>query len=551
MQNPSNSFDPKELSKDWFETKKFLEDIKPTGYLTLDNNFNEHIRAVLNYRIYQPYCESGTTVPIDPGTDGNGEDTEGNTKLPTAVSFTITDSSTENNYPTAVSFTISDDGDEDGGDNGGSTEPPVELSEFDLNPVTTLSTSYSLKRDIKYVTPLKVASSPANIASEFTDQAPTLKRLVGIIKERQDVNPAVPQNTETAKYTFVHSFVEIRDKDWDLIYSDGVLYEDEDDSSFVYFDKLQDFENSINDAINPPVGTVNTPGEKDIRMSSGNIIKIEDELGTRYAVSYEFSNYVNLLVSYPKPLYKSKVSVGFNYDQAYFAGLRGAIDWLQNAFAFYRAEDYKLPNFVRPYINIIESGTVQYSKGDIDTPDTDKLSDLEKRLKEAQFGLLEVNIGYIQKGAKNTLTKVKYSDSYSIDVDPTGSLGAASINRNNLYFQRFDSRIGVLDTEERLAQEVLFLSGFVKYSYYANNMYHTTIAGIQKNGDYTINGVTKNVKSLGYNGLPPRDKPFILPVVSSYTLAKEQPGTLSTGAYSIVSDNLAYRRLVSHCLPNR
>ena len=99
MQNPSNSFDPKELSKDWFETKKFLEDIKPTGYLTLDNNFNEHIRAVLNYRVYQPYYESDTTVPTDPGTGGN-------TKLPTAVSFTITDSSTENNYPTAVSFTI-------------------------------------------------------------------------------------------------------------------------------------------------------------------------------------------------------------------------------------------------------------------------------------------------------------------------------------------------------------------------------------------------------------------------------------------------------------
>lgn len=525
MENPSNSFDPKELSKDWFETKKFLEDIKTTGYLTLDNNFNEHIRAVLNYRVYEPHCECDTTVPTDPGTGGN-------TKL-----------------PTAVSFTISDDGDEDGGDNGGSTEPPVELSEFDLNPVTTLSTSYSLKRDIEYVTSLKVASSPENIASEFVYQAPTLKRLVDTVKRRQDVNPAVPQNTETTKYTFVHSFVEIRDKDLNLIYSDGVL--NEDASGFVNFDGLQDFENSINDAINPPVGTVNTPGERDIPIISGNIIKITDELGTRYAVSYLFPNYINLLVSYPKPLYKSKVSVGFNYDQAYFAGLKGAIDWLQNAFAFYRAEDYKLPNFVRPYINIIESGTVQYSKGDIDTPDTDKLNDLEKRLKEAQFGLLKVNIGYIQKGANNTLTKVKYSDSYSIDVDPTGSLGAASINRNNLYFQRFDNRIGVLDTEESLAQEVLFLSGFVKYSYYANNMYHTTITGIQKNGDYTINGVTKNVKRLGYNGLPPLDKPFILPVVSSYTLAKEQPGTLSTGAYSIVSDNLAYRRLVSHCLPNR
>lgn len=88
MENPSNSFDPRELSKDWFETKKFLEDIKPTGYLTLDNNFNEHIRAVLNYRVYQPYCESDTTVPTDPGT--------GETKLPTAVSFIAKSS------PTAV-----------------------------------------------------------------------------------------------------------------------------------------------------------------------------------------------------------------------------------------------------------------------------------------------------------------------------------------------------------------------------------------------------------------------------------------------------------------
>ena len=105
MQNPSNSFDPKELSKDWFETKKFLEDTKPTGYLTLDNNFNEHIRAVLNYRVYEPHCESDTTVPTDPGTGGN-------IKLPTAVSFTIPYS------PTAVSFSIpewNDGGGEDGG----------------------------------------------------------------------------------------------------------------------------------------------------------------------------------------------------------------------------------------------------------------------------------------------------------------------------------------------------------------------------------------------------------------------------------------------------
>lgn len=106
MENPSNSFDPKELSKDWFETKKFLEDIKPTGYLTLDNNFNEHIRAVLNYRVYEPHCECDTTVPTDPGTGGN-------TKLPTAVSF-ITEST-----PTGVSFIIPDDGDNDGGEDGG------------------------------------------------------------------------------------------------------------------------------------------------------------------------------------------------------------------------------------------------------------------------------------------------------------------------------------------------------------------------------------------------------------------------------------------------
>lgn len=122
MENPSNSFDPKELSKDWFETKKFLEDIKPTGYLTLDNNFNEHIRAVLNYRVYQPYCESDTTVPTDPGTGGN-------TKLPTAVSFIAKSSPTAVSFiaestptavsfiaesaPTAVSFTAADD--DDGG----------------------------------------------------------------------------------------------------------------------------------------------------------------------------------------------------------------------------------------------------------------------------------------------------------------------------------------------------------------------------------------------------------------------------------------------------
>lgn len=102
MENPSNSFDPKELSKDWFETKKFLEDIKPTGYLTLDNNFNEHIRAVLNYRVYESHCESDTTVPTDPGTGGN-------TKLPTAVSFIAKSSPTAVSFiaesnPTAVSF---------------------------------------------------------------------------------------------------------------------------------------------------------------------------------------------------------------------------------------------------------------------------------------------------------------------------------------------------------------------------------------------------------------------------------------------------------------
>lgn len=93
MENPSNSFDPKELSKDWFETRKFLEDIKPTGYLTLDNNFNEHIRAVLNYRVYEPRCGGGggEPDPADPGTDGN-------TKIPTAVSFIA------KSVPTAVSF---------------------------------------------------------------------------------------------------------------------------------------------------------------------------------------------------------------------------------------------------------------------------------------------------------------------------------------------------------------------------------------------------------------------------------------------------------------
>ena len=128
MQNPSNSFDPKELSKDWFETKKFLEDTKPTSYLTLDNNFNEHIRAVLNYRVYEPHCESGTTVPPDPGTGGG-------TKLPTAVSFTMKSTPTAVSFimkstPTAVSFIIPDGGDDDGddgsdgeggGDSGGRT----------------------------------------------------------------------------------------------------------------------------------------------------------------------------------------------------------------------------------------------------------------------------------------------------------------------------------------------------------------------------------------------------------------------------------------------
>ena len=127
MENPSNSFDPKELSKDWFETKKFLEDIKPTGYLTLDNNFNEHIRAVLNYRVYEPHCECDTTVPTDPETGGN-------TKLPTAVSFIAKSSPTAVSFiaesspsavsfiaestPTGVSFTISDDGDGSGGSGG-------------------------------------------------------------------------------------------------------------------------------------------------------------------------------------------------------------------------------------------------------------------------------------------------------------------------------------------------------------------------------------------------------------------------------------------------
>ena len=97
MENPSNSFDPKELSKDWFETRKFLEDIKPTGYLTLDNNFNEHIRAVLNYRVYEPRCGGGEPDPADPGTGGN-------TKIPTAVSFIA------KSIPTAVSFIVEDEG---------------------------------------------------------------------------------------------------------------------------------------------------------------------------------------------------------------------------------------------------------------------------------------------------------------------------------------------------------------------------------------------------------------------------------------------------------
>ena len=108
MENPSNSFDPRELSKDWFETKKFLEDIKPTGYLTLDNNFNEHIRAVLNYRVYEPHCECGETVPTDPGTGGN-------TKIPTAVSFIAKSLPTAVSFiaksvPTAVSFIAEDEG---------------------------------------------------------------------------------------------------------------------------------------------------------------------------------------------------------------------------------------------------------------------------------------------------------------------------------------------------------------------------------------------------------------------------------------------------------
>lgn len=104
MENPSNSFDPKELSKDWFETKKFLEDIKPTGYLTLDNNFNEHIRAVLNYRVYDHSCEPESTDPTDPIDPII-------TCKPTAVSFIMKCT------PTAVSFIISDDG--DGGEDGG------------------------------------------------------------------------------------------------------------------------------------------------------------------------------------------------------------------------------------------------------------------------------------------------------------------------------------------------------------------------------------------------------------------------------------------------
>ena len=518
MENPSNSFDQKELSKDWFETRKFLEDIKPTGYLTLDNNFNEHIRAVLNYRVYEPHCELDTTVPTDPGTGG--------TKL-----------------PTAVSFTISDDGDDDG---GGSTEPPVELSEFDLNPVTTLSTSFSLKRDIEYVTSLKVASSPGNIVSEFIEKAPTLKQLIDIVKAKHDVNPAVPKNTSTATYTFSHSFIEILDKDLKVVYADGTPGED---NALHYFDELQDFENSINDAINPISGASSTPSERDICLISGNVIIIEDELGTRYAVSYSFLDHVGVYAVFPRPLYKGRVSVGANYDQAYFAGLRGATEWLQSAVTVYHADDSKLSNFVRPYITIVEGGNVQYSKGDIDTPDTDKLSDLEKRLKQVQFGMLKVNVGYIQKGANNTLTKVEYQDTYSIDVDPTGSLGAASVNRHNLYFKRVDNKIGALDTELDLSQEVLFLSGFVKYSYYANNMYHTTITGIQKNGDYTLNGVTKNIRGLKYNNAYQLDAPLILPIVSSYTLSLSRPSTLANGAYSIVSDSLAYKRLVTHYLP--
>ena len=122
MENPSNSFDPRELSKDWFETKKFLEDIKPTGYLTLDNNFNEHIRAVLNYRVYDHSCEpesTDPTDPIDPIITCKPTAVSFIAKCtPTAVSFIARNTPTAVSFiaessPSAVSFTAADD--DDGG----------------------------------------------------------------------------------------------------------------------------------------------------------------------------------------------------------------------------------------------------------------------------------------------------------------------------------------------------------------------------------------------------------------------------------------------------
>jgi hypothetical protein len=261
---------------------------------------------------------SGNTGGTGTGGSGNGGSTPTPIVcVPTGFSYNYPEPTPEPIFciPTSLSYTHTGSGNGSGDNGGGNNQPPV-LSEFDLNPVTTVSTSFSLRRDVEFVTSLKVASSPGNIASEFIEKAPTLRRLIDIVKAKHDVNPAVPENTSTATYTFSHSFIEILDKDLKVVYADGTVGED---NELHYFDELQIFEDNITNAINPISGASSTPGERDICLMSGNVIIIEDELGTRYAVSYSFLDYVGVYATFPRPLYKGRVSVGANYDQAYFA----------------------------------------------------------------------------------------------------------------------------------------------------------------------------------------------------------------------------------------